>query len=383
MIEVRRIALLMGQDLSFSRAVIRGVREYGLQRPGWVFRSGPTTPEILPGLREWRPDGIIAGLYHEDFAHRLKRTRKPIVDTGCCFRHPRIPVVDVDHNAVGRMAAEHFLAKQFTNFGYFGIRSASYSQLREQSFRQRLKEEGFEVSSFFGDYLYQTPDAVRWKALDRQTRQWLSELPKPLAVFACNDIPARLLADTCELLGLSIPSDVAILGVDNDDLECSLTVPPLSSIAIPAERIGYEAAHLLGRMMEEEGSPDSVFLPPVRTVTRQSTDTLAISDPVVTAALSFVRKEAARGINVESVVLHVGVGRRELERKFRRILGSTLLKELRRIRVERAKQLLAGTSLPMPAVARQSGFSTPQRMALVFRQLEGTSPTTFRRQVQG
>lgn len=380
--DVRRIALLMGQELSFTRAVIRGIREYGLQRPGWIFRCGPTVVDILPGLREWRPDGIIAGLYNKEFAQRVLRFRKPIIDTGCCISNLRAPVVDVDHDAVGRMAAEHFLEKRFASFGYFGVRAARYSQLRETSFRNRLQEAGFEVSSFYGDYLYQTSEAARWKVIDRKTRTWLKKLRKPAAIFACNDIPARLVADTCSALGLCVPNDVAILGVDNDDLECSLTVPSLSSIAIPGERIGYEAARLLERMMSGQGEQRSVFLPPVRTVTRQSTDTMAISDPMVTAALVYMRQDAARGINVESVALAVGVGRRELERKFRRILGSTLLRELRRIRVERAKELLAGTNLRMPAVAKQSGFSTPQRLAVVFRQFERISPSTYRRQAR-
>ncbi|MDY0170805.1 MAG: DNA-binding transcriptional regulator [Thermoguttaceae bacterium] len=381
--QVRRIAVLMGLELSFSRAVVRGIREYALQRPGWLFRTGPTTMETLPHLKDWQPHGIIAGLYHEEFARRLLRLRKPVVDTGCCVEGLRVPVVDVDHEAVGCMAAEYFLARGFTRFGYFGIQSARYSRLREQSFCRRLASEGHAVSICYGDYLQQSRGTSNWRVLDRQAREWLKELPKPAAVFACNDIPARTLADTCGLLGLNIPGDVALLGVDNDDLECSLAPPPLSSIAIPGERIGFEAAKLLEAMMEGARRPPSVFLPPLHTVTRQSTDTMAVTDPVVAAALRFIREKAVQGINAESVVLYVGASRRELERKFRRILGCSLLDEVRRTRVEHAKRLLAGTALPMPSVARQSGFSTPQRFALVFRQFEKVSPTAYRRQVRG
>lgn len=173
------------------------------------------------------------------------------------------------------------------------------------------------------------------------------------------------------------------MGVDNDDLECSLTVPPLSSIDIPGERIGYEAARQLDGMIEGSPRPSSTFLPPVSVVTRQSTETMAIPDTAVSAALPFMREQARSVINVESVVIHVGITRRDLERKFRRLLGSSVLQELRRIRVEHAKRLLAGTSLPMPAVAKQSGFSTLQRLALVFRKFERASPTEYRRQVRG
>lgn len=383
MVRIVRIALLMGQDLSFSRAVIRGVREYALLRPHWTFRNGPPSPDIIPELKAWKSDGIIANLFDEEFARRLIRFRRPIVDTACAIPGLRVPVVDVDHEAVGRMAADHFLGRGFRNFGYFGIRGAAYSQMREESFCHRLAEEGHTASICYGDYIRQVPTIKSWKSLERETRRWLQELPKPAAIFACNDIPARTLADTCLLLGFKVPGDVALLGVDNDDLECSLTVPPLSSIEIPGERIGYEAAEMLDQMLNNGERPESVFLPPVGLVTRQSTDMTAVSDLAVSAALSFMRERATDGINVESVLLHVGITRRDLERRFRKLLHSSILQELRRIRVEHAKRLLAGTGLPMPAVARHSGFSSPQRLAVVFRQFERISPTEYRRQVRG
>ncbi len=380
---MRRIAVLMDMDLSFSRAVIRGIREYALQRPAWLFRTGPTGTDIIAHVRDWRPHGIIAGVHDEEFARLLVRLRKPLVDTGCCVEGLRAPVVDVDHEAVGRMAADYLLARGFTQFGYFGIQMALYSRLRERGFCGHLATGGHTAAVCYGDYLHQRQPTGSWRVLDRQARDWLKELPKPVAVFACNDIPARTLADTCSLLGLNIPGDVALLGVDNDDLECDLAPPPLSSIAIPGEQIGFEAAKLLDRMMDGSDPAASVFLPPLHVVTRQSTDIMAVTDPVLAAALCFIREYAAKGINAESVVLHVGVSRRELERKFRHVLGCSLLDEVRRTRVAHAKRLLAGTTLAMPAVARQSGFSTPQRFALVFRQFEKMTPTAYRRRVRG
>jgi LacI family transcriptional regulator len=380
--QMRRIALLMGLDLSCTRAMLRGVREFALQRPNWVFRSGAPTEDLLPTLRHWQPHGIISRLHCKKTASRLLRVGKPLVDTGLCVAGIRVPTVDVDHAAVGRLAADYFLARGFLHFGYFGVRSAVYSQVREKSFCRRLVESKCTVSVYRIEYPPQPPTPSHWSVADEQICNWLRELPKPVAIFACNDIRARTIADTCLYLGFHIPGDVALLGVDNDDLECCLTVPPLSSVSVPSERIGYEAASLLDQMIEGELAPQSVFLPPVGVVTRQSTDTMAISDPIVSAAMKFMYERAVQGINVESVVLHVGTSRRELERKFRQIVGSSVLLELRRIRLERAKSLLRGTSLPMSAVARQSGFSTPQRMATVFMQFEKTSPRAYRRQIQ-
>jgi LacI family transcriptional regulator len=204
-----------------------------------------------------------------------------------------------------------------------------------------------------------------------------------VGIFVSNDILARSLADMCGQLGLPIPDEVALLGVDNDDLECLLTSPPLSSVAIPGEQIGYEAAKLLDqRMSGRNMRVRKRLLPPIRVVARQSTDTMAIRDPVVIAALRHIHSHAVEGVNVAGVVRAVGVGRRELQRKFRALLGRSVLQELRRIRIQQAQKLLVSTNLPMPAIAKQSGFSSANRLTIVFQRVCGMPPTAYRRQGQ-
>jgi LacI family transcriptional regulator len=208
-------------------------------------------------------------------------------------------------------------------------------------------------------------------------------LPKPVGLFVSNDLLARSLADLCGQLGIHVPDEVALLGVDNDELECLLTSPPLSSIAIPGERIGYEAAKMLDRAMsEKKPATRRLFLPPIRVVTRQSTDTLAIRDPDAIAALRYIHTHAGETINVTDVVQATNVGRRELERKFRTILGRSVLQELRRTRIQQVQKLLAGTDLAMPTIARLSGFSSAHRLTIVFHQICGMTPTAYRRQSQ-
>jgi LacI family transcriptional regulator len=399
--ELRRIALLIGQDLSFCREVIRGIRAYALRKSDWAIRNGPPDVEIIPSLREWKPDGIIAELFHAEFARKLLRMRKPVVDTAFWLPNLKIPVVDVDHAAVGRMAAEYLLSLSLTRFAFFGSALAEYSRVRQQSFQQRLREAGYETAICHGEYLREAPTTTSWKKMESQTRRWLRQLPKPVGLFASNDVLARSLTDTCSQLGLHVPDEVALLGVDNDELECLLTSPPLSSIAIPGGRIGYEAAKLLDQTMDGPASgtaskgtvpfslrrklghsADRVFLPPIRVVARQSTDTMATGDPVVMAALRYIHSAAIEGVNVAGVVHATSVGRRELERKFRAILGRSVLQELRRVRIEQAQKLLAGTDLPMPAIAKLSGFSSAHRLTIVFHRLCGMPPTAYRRQSQ-
>jgi len=385
MSQSQRIALLMGQDLSFCRDAIRGIRAYAMQKSNWIFRNGPAELQIVPYLRDWQPHGIIANLFLPEAARQVVNLRRPVVDTACTLDElsGKIPTVDVDHAVIGRLAAEHFIERGYVNYAFFGSQTARYSKMREASYRQRLAEDGFEVSCCYGECLRYMTTTTGWKAVDRQTMHWLKRLPKPAAIFVSNDIPARILADMCGQLRLRVPDQVAILGVDDDEMECLLASPPLSSVAIPAERIGYEAAQLLDRMMSGESvSREPIFLPPVRVVIRQSTDVLAIDDPAVASALAFLRQHARENISVTVMVSNLGVVRRDLERKFRKLMGCSILDELQRVRVELAKGLLSDTRLPMPAVARNAGFSNASRLAIVFHRRTGMSPSAYRRQAR-
>jgi LacI family transcriptional regulator len=383
MAKLQHIALLMGQDLGFYRDVIRGIRTYALRKPNWAIRNGPPDARIISSLREWNPDGIIAELYHLEFAQSLLRLRKPLVDTAFWLPRLKVSVVDVDHAAVGRMAAEYYLSLGLKHFAFFGNIAVAYSQIRQKSFSQRLKEAGHPITVCHEEYLREAPTTISWKKMEVKTLRWLQKLPKPVGLFVSNDILARSLADLCGQLGIHIPDEVALLGVDNDELECLLTSPPLSSIAIPGERIGYEAAKLLDQAMsEKKAAVKRIFLPPIRVVARQSTDTLAIRDPEVIAALRFIHSHAGERTNVMDVVRATNVGRRELERKFRAILGRSVLQELRRGRIQQAQKLLASTDLSMPAVARLSGFSSAHRLTIVFHRACGMTPTAYRRQSQ-
>jgi LacI family transcriptional regulator len=204
-----------------------------------------------------------------------------------------------------------------------------------------------------------------------------------LAVLANHAVAAHDLADLCQNLGLCVPDDVAILGVGDDELECDLAFPALSSVAIPGERIGFEAAKLLDEMLAgKRAAQMALYLPPVRVITRQSTNNFAVDEPVVTAALHSIRNHFAGPLKVSALAAAVKVRRRVLEERFRSLLGRSVLAEVHRVRVEHLKALLAESKLSMSQVAQQSGFSSRQRMASVFRKLTGLSPSQYRRQVQ-
>lgn len=377
---VRHIALLMGQELGYCRGVLRGVQAYAISHPNWVFRVGPPDQRILKSLRGWKLQGVIAHLFTDALARPLARMRCPVVSVTQTLTWWRGPLVDVDHVQIGRLAADHFLDRGFRRFGYFGSQWTVFSKRREQGFRERLAEAEFSVSSCYAEYLPRQSVDASWRRIDTTIRRWLESLPRPVAIFASNDVPARDLADICRQLKVRVPEDVAILGVDDDPFECNLARPPLSSVANPAQAIGYEAARMLDQLMSGKGaSRRQIALPATHIVTRQSTDTLAVEDPHVAGALEWIRRHATERIGVDHVMDHVTISRRNLERRFGTLLNRTILDEIRHVRMMRVKQLLIETDLQMPAIAERCGFTNAQRMSVVFSQFTGMAPTTYRR----
>lgn len=204
-----------------------------------------------------------------------------------------------------------------------------------------------------------------------------------MGVFVPEDTLGLQLTEVCRQMGIRVPEDLAIVGVDNDDVMCELAQPPLSSIAVPSEKVGYEAAAMLEHILSgKKQLRERVVLPPLGVVARQSSDVLGVSDGDVAAAVRFIRERASVPISVKEVVEQVAVGRRTLERRFQRVLGHGIWKEIRQAHLTRARLLLADTDLSITEVARQSGFTDLRQLCNTFRQETGLTPTEYRRRVR-
>ncbi|MFH5802617.1 substrate-binding domain-containing protein [Alienimonas sp. DA493] len=376
------MALLVPQELGYGRGVCAGVQEVA-EAEGWSLRQAPADAAVLPMMRRWCPHGVVAHLTDASVAAALRRGGVPAVNVTSTLRGWRGPLVEADHEAVGRLAAEHFLDRGFRHFGYLGSAWAGFSLSREEAFRRRLGAAGFDVSACHLDYLPQPPADRPWDVVERDLRAWLTALPRPAAVFASNDRPAREAVEACRSLGFAVPEEIAVLGVDDDEFECRMCRPALSSVANPSVEVGRRAAAMLATLIAGGTPPDrAVAVPPPRVVTRGSSDATAVRSPGVRAAVRLIREEACRGLNAAEVHRRVaapaGRSRRQLEREFRAELGRTVLAEILRVRVERARSLLAETDLDVAAVAAHSGFADARRLAKVFRDRSGQSPTAFR-----
>jgi LacI family transcriptional regulator len=343
----------------------------------------PVAPEDggANALRKLKPAGVIAHIYNEPLRKALVSLRRPVVNVcGVLQDDGRLPRVGLDDDAIGRAAAGHLIDCGLRNFAFAGHPSHVYSTRRESGFGDVLAKSDFTFSSFHESRSAFDPRGRLW-ALDASVRAWLVSLPRPVGLFACNDIWGVQLTEACRQAGLRVPEDVALVGVDDDDLLCELARPSLSSVAIPAREVGRRAAALLDRMLRGGRPPGKpVLLPPRGVVTRQSSDIVALDDTDVSAAVAVIRARAHEPFVMDQMLEAASVCRRTLERRFRRALGRSIWDEIRRVRIERAKRMLSESDEPMSAVAAASGFTDGKHLCVAFGQALGATPTRYRNQ---
>ena len=377
----RRIALLFNMRTAIQRDVLRGISRFAVGLPHWHWRGALPLGSIRKKLAAWKPDGIIGSIENPEMVKLIKWMGVPAVDMSNCLKDPRCARVGVDDAKIGRAAAEYLMEQGFKSFGYVDSANLWFSEIRGRSFITTLQ------AAQFACHTIQIPDAEKatrpspfWVMDNTTLKAWLHELPKPVAVFANCDLFAMGVLLCCLEAGIAVPDSVAVLGVDNDDVLCALARPPLSSIVQPAEKIGFAAAELLEKMIHGEVSLDSqVLFEPGIVVARASTDILSIQDEDVRDAVRYIRSNIRKHMDVTMVAQEVAVSRRRLEQKFRQALGSSPQQEIRRARVELAKQLLSQTDLPMPVVASRAGFANAARLSILFRRYVGTTPRDYRR----
>jgi len=375
-----RIGLVFDHGLGYNRAVLRGIKSFAEARPNWLLTLVPADLAGVKRLRALGPAGLIAYVFSSELARGLLSLQRPLINVSAIV--PDVPAhrVVVDDRMLGRMAADHLLERGLTHFGFIGHAALAFSALREEGFRDALRAAGLEPACFRQRGLPpEHLNSLVWP-LEGRLQKWLAALPKPVGVFVPSDTWGYQISEVCREMGLNVPDQVAMITVEIDQLLCELARPPLTSIAIPAERIGVAAADLLDRLLKRPRAGHvSLLLPPLGVVTRQSTDVVAAADADVAAAVRFIRERGLARIQVNDVVRAVPVTRRALERRFRALLGRGIGEEIRRIRVERATFLLASTDYSMTEVAHRSGMSDAKQLSAAFHRHAGLTPTAFRR----
>jgi LacI family transcriptional regulator len=359
-----RVALVLRHASGYGARAALGIRRFAHERPDWELRVWEPALDRVAEIARWRPHGVVGHLGDRALAQRLARWRLPAVNVSLRVDRSPFPLVTVDNRAVGAAAARHFLDLKGRRYAVVGGEEAPYARLREEGFLDALRRERAAGEALRAE------DAGRW----------LKSVRKPAAVFACRDLLGYHLARRCSEAGFLVPGELAILAAENEEEAGLLARPPLSTVLIPAERVGFEAAALLARLLRGGRPPARPLLiqpPPV--IERESTGGGTGRDSSVSAALAFIARHARDGIGVDQVAAGVHAGRRTLERRFRAVTGRTLGEALRRTRALPVKRLLAETALTLEEIAERTGFHSAQHLSEFFRDLEGCSPGSFRR----
>jgi LacI family transcriptional regulator len=367
----------MGLTDFYEHGIARGIVRYARGRPDWDLYGYGWMFQSIGSLDRWDGDGLVARIESGRDADRLAGRRLPVVDVAGAWRRKGFRQVCNNDAATGALACRHLQAIGFRLFAFCGVADVGWSRLRREGFLAVLGGKSIPV--------FEAP-LPWWERLHHSERleAWIRALPHPVAVFACNDTAGLKVAAACRDAGLSVPRDVAILGVDNEDILCELCVPPLSSIMLDCEQIGFRAAELLGRMLEESGGDpaDPQLIAPREVVDRSSTHLFPSADPLVEEAVALIRSLAGEPVNVAGLLQKIPASRRSLEIRFRRSLGRSMHDEIVRVRIERARELLRTTTLTVAAVAASSGFGNPQRFHEVFRIAAGMTPGAYRKSHQ-
>ena len=373
-----KVILLIDCASEFDRKLLRGIMKYSKENGPWLFyripsdfRWGADKEEwILDWAREWKADAII-GRWDEDKVNLLSRLNIPIVLQNNMSRSNIYSNLTGDYENTGRMAARFFKKKLFTNFAFFGIRNIIWSEERCAGFQ----DEVHKLKGRFFSYKIEPFGAFDRKAII----SWLDKLPKPAALFCCDDAHALVITETCKMSNIRIPEEISLLGVDNDDLLCGISDPPISSIALDVENGGYQTCKLLHRMLAGgRNFPFNVVINPVGIIQRQSTSIYNISDPHVEKIIVFIDDHYSEEISMEALIKSVPLSRRNLEMRFKKETGTSLYQYLLINRIEHFAHLLITTNRPVIELACEVGFKDCSNIARIFKKYKGCSPLEFR-----
>jgi LacI family transcriptional regulator len=340
-----------------------GVARFAAQA-GWALDDAYTQIRSIPTT--WDGDGVIS--FHgpsAEFVDWLKAVRVPVVDMGEDQGLTDFPRVMTDNVQIAKLAADHFVERKFKTVGFVWVWDTIVKRRRLEAMRAEALRRGLtfvEASLEQVGGLARTPDVF------------------PVGLLAATDASAVRALGACEDAGILVPEQAAILGVDNFDYRCAPASVPLSSIDPDQERVGYEAAAMLDRLMRGEELPErSVRIPPLGVVTRDSTDMPAVPDLEVAKALRFIVQNYRRRIGLSEVAAATNVSLRRLQTRFKEQLGRTILHEINGRRVKHAKDLLGDAAKKIRTVAGECGFESSVKLIRVFRQYTGTSPRRYRR----
>jgi len=376
-----KIALLVETSREYGRGILRGIIRYQKEHGPWSIYFKPQGLGEPPPkwLHNWRGDGILARINDKRMAKALSTTSAYVVDLRNALPSLKFPTVAISNQSVVDLAAEHFIERGYKNFAFCGTPLGENRNQDEKGdlFAKLISERKYICHT----YQYPKVKFKSWDAEQRHIGSWLKALPKPTALLTCHDDKGQQLIDACGRIKLIVPDEIAILGIDNDPFLCNLSSPQLSSIDVYPERIGYEAAALLDKLMKGEKAPTKPLLfEPRGLIIRQSTDFTAVSDPIVSLITKRILEKACENTDIEHLLNDIPISRSSLFRRFKESIGRSPKKELTRVRIELAKSFLTSSTLRVEEIASKVFHSESKHFIEVFKKTVGTTPLLYRKE---
>ena len=377
-----KILLLTDFSSGYSRNLLKGIVRYSKEVGNWSFQRMPLYYRMLYGengvvewAKKWQADAIIAQLSDVNI-ELLNDLNIPIIVQNYRDRNKAVSNLTGDYFNTGVMAAKFFLNRGYRNFAFYGFKGAIWSRERADGYSHEIEKQEYKLAILEND----NKDREEWSYNHTVLGNWLQSLPKPVALFACDDHFALQISETCNVYNINVPDDIAILGVDNDDLLCNISDPPLSSIVLDVENGGYNAGKLLHQLITKEiTEPFNIVVNPLIIERRKSTEKYAVSDKNIRTILNYIEKNYANHLSVEELVKQVPLSRRVLEKKFKEETGESLYQYIQNYRIDQFTRLLITTDYSLFEAALQSGFENYKNVSRVFRKYKSLSPAEYRK----
>ena len=373
-----RVILLIDCASEHDRKLLRGMMRYSKENGPWLFyrlspdfRFGEGREEwALQWARQWKADAII-GRWDDSKMYLLDNLGVPIVLQNNKSRSDVFSNLTGDYDNTGKMAAEYFRKKLYTEYAFFGITDIVWSEERCEGYRREVEKNNGHF------YSYMEPIT----GADREIiKEWLEKLPKPVALFCCDDAHALFITETCKIAGIRVPEDIAILGVDDDDLLCSISDPTISSIQMDVENGGYMTCKLLHQqLMSRDRRPFNVSISPLGIKERNSTSALNIVDPHVLKIVKTIDNSYSQELKMEELLQTVPLSRRSIEMRFKKATGQTIYQYLLSVRVEHFAYLITTTDRSYVDIAYEVGFRDLTNVSRTFRKYKGCTPLEYRK----
>ena len=380
---MHRVILLMDFFEEFSKQLLTGITQYSKEHGSWVFCRMPLYYRESKGIsgivewgRKWKADGLIGQLYHDKDIDLFRKAGIAAIAQDFKELFEEIPNITGNYLETGHLAAEYFLRKGFKHFAFYGFKNIVWSRERAKGYVERLRENGHQVH-FFKRKKNKSQEI--WHYKPTLLAKWVQQIPKPVAILCCDDNQAFHITEVCKQINIRVPEEVAVLGVDNDELICELSDPPLSSIKLDAVKGGYEAAEMLNKMITQNTPGYNIIVKPSQIVTRQSSNIFATEDQSVLITLKYIHSHYQEKLSVNKLVSLVPLSRRVFEKRFKLATGYPVYRYIFNLRMEKFANLLLETDKSIFQAALHTGFDDSKNISRQFKKLKGCTPVEYRK----